>query len=299
MKIRDLSIWESFYWVAKESNFARAAERLKIGPSFLSKRIVTLEDTLGVRLFQRTTRKVSLTDEGRSLFVEVESFLEDAHGLEDRFSRQDIVSGTIRLSCVTAFAHRVLAPVIIRFMTKYPAIVFELQTTDVRLDLIDNRLDLAIRVQEPVGADFVFKKLVQNRLVACAAPQYIKNCKGKILRPEDLRQHRLFTLDVYKNCGFKKSTVKIGELGNAQSLRCDNGLLLTEMARLGGGVAIRSLWDVNNLLKSGELQRILPQFPIDAFGDFYAVIPTRRLLAPRVRHFIDFLAEEATTWDFG
>jgi DNA-binding transcriptional LysR family regulator len=297
MKIRDLSVWESFYWVAKEENFTRAAQRQNLGLPYLSKRIAKLEEDLGVRLFQRSTRKVSLTHEGRSLFPVVQSFLEDAQGLEDRFEANEEISGTIRLSCVTAFAHRMIAPLIVKFNEIHPKVQFELEITDSLIDLIDNQIDLAIRVQEPAGADFVFKKLIPNELIVCASPQYIERNK-KIRTPEDLLAHRILTLQVYEESRFDRSQLKVGDLMKARAIRCESGLFLTELACQGAGVAIRSVWDVDSLLRDGRLMKILDRFPLQPFGNMYAIVPNRRLLAQRVRTFMTFLEAEAQSWKF-
>ena len=296
MKIRDLSAWESFYWVAKESNFKRAAGRLNIGAPLLSKRIAKLEEDLGVRLFQRSTRKVSLTHEGRGMFPHVQSFLEDAQGLEDRFGQTDEVVGTIRMTCVTAFAHRIMAPIIAEFCELHPKVAFEFEATDGFVDLIDAQMDLAIRVQHPTGADFVFKKLLQNNLVLCASPKYLKAARRPIRKPEDLSSHRLLMLKSYEGCRFKGAAVALGELQGAQKVHCESGLFLTELACRDAGVAVRSLWDVLGLLKSGKLVQVLEKYPLDPFGDMYLVIPTRRLLAHRVRTFVDFLTAKTQHW---
>ncbi len=297
MKIRDLSIWESFYWVAKEGNFTRAAKRQGLGLPLLSKRIAKLEDDLGVRLFQRSTRKVSLTHEGRGLFPVIQSFLEDAQSLEERFETKEEISGTIRLSCVTAFAHRIIAPLIVRFSELHPEVRFELEITDSLIDLIDNQIDLAIRVQEPAGSEYVFKKLIPNELIVCASPGYLKKAK-RIRTPEDLLSHPILTLQVYEDCRFNGSKLSIGNLMKARTIHCENGLFLTELACQGAGVAIRSAWDVDSLVRSGKLVRILERFPLEPFGNMYAIIPNRRLLAQRVRSFITFLEAEAKNWKF-
>jgi DNA-binding transcriptional LysR family regulator len=297
MKIRDLSVWESFYWVAKEGSFTRAAKRQGLGLPHLSKRIGKLESDLGVRLFQRSTRKVSLTHEGRGLFPVVQSFLEDAQSLEERFEAKEEISGTIRLSCVTAFAHRRIAPLIAKFNEAYPKVRFELEITDSLIDLIDNQIDLAIRVQEPTGSDFVFKKLIPNELVVCASPGYLKRAK-KIRTPEDLLSHRILTLQVYEDCRFSGSKLSVGDLMKARSIYCENGLFLTELACQGAGIAIRSVWDVASLLQSGKLVQVLQRHPLEPYGNMYAVIPNRRFLAQRVRAFMTFLETEAQNWKF-
>lgn len=292
MKIRDLSAWESFYWVAKEASFTRAARRQNVGLPLISKRIACLEQELGVRLFQRSTRRVGLTQEGKSLLPQVQSLLEDIRDMEERTCEKKDVRGTIRISCLPAFAHRVLPTIIAKYSQLHPQVKFELELADALIDLIDHQIDLAIRVQEPSGADFVFKKLIPNRLVTCASPRYLNSVRKPVRTPKDLLSHRILTLRVYEDCRFERSTLTVGDLLGARSVICESGFLLTELARQGQGIAIRSIWDVAPLLKAGELIQVLNTHPLESFGEVYAVIPSRRLLATRVKSFIHFLEAE-------
>jgi len=291
MKIRDLSFWEAFYWVAKDKNFTRAASRLKISPPQLSKRVAALEDELGVRLLHRTTRQVSLTQDGQGLLPHLEAMLEDLQGLENRFERADRIEGTIRLTCVTALAHRVLAPLIAEFMNLHPDVQFEVDPTDQMIDLIDQQMDLGIRVEEPRGADFVFIKLLENRILLCASPEYLRRHPRPVRSAQDLAHHSFLALKVYEKCRFLKTNLRVGDLRPAQKLRCESGLFLTQMTLDGAGIAVRSDWDVRPLIDKGLLVEVLPKQKIESFGHVYAVIPNRRLLARRVRVFIDFLTE--------
>lgn len=291
MKI-EVDLWEAFYWAAQERNFRRAADKLKIGAPVFSRRIAELEEILGVRLFQRSTRKIALTQDGQGLLPHVSSFLEDARSLEDRFTQRNQVSGTIRLTCVTAFAHRILAELTAKFCDLHPDISFELEITDRYVDLLDAQMDLAIRVQEPTGADCVFKKLLRNDLVLCASPKYLRTTRMPLKKPGDLRQHPILSLQVYDRCQFKGHDLSVGALNSSQRIHAESGLFLTQLALEGAGIAVRSLWDVSPLIKSGKLVRVLEKYPLDSFGDMYIVIPTRRLLAYRVRAFVDFLSSE-------
>ncbi len=178
------------------------------------------------------------------------------------------------------------------FTRLHPEIRFELEITDRLIDLLDERMDLAIRVQEPEGADFVFKRLFPNDLVLCASPIYLK--KAKPLRTlDDLCQHPILALKVYEDCRFKNSNKSIGDLMNSRAIICESGVYLTELAIQGAGIAIRSTWDVGPLIKAGQLVQVLPKQSLEPYGTVYAVVPTRRLLANRVRAFMDFLVKKA------
>ena len=292
MKIRDISLWESFYWAAKEESFTRAAHRLKVGTPLLSKRISKLEEELGTRLFQRTTRKVKATVEGRALLPLIETTLQDFNSLEERFSAKDELSGTLRVSCVTAFAHRVLAPLIMEFGKKHPGVQFHVDPNDEILDMIDYQFDVAIRVEDPHGSDYIFKKCFDNDLVFVASPKYLKSLPFEIKRPSDLKKVSFMSLEVYGECKFIKCENFVRDYLDHAKVTSPSGMMVTEFARLGAGVALRSLWDVQTYLDSGELVQVLQNHPVEPFGTMYTVIPTRRLLAPRVRAFIDFLGEK-------
>ncbi len=291
MKIRDLSLWEAFYWVAKDRNFTRAAQRLGISPPQLSKRVSGLESDLGVRLLHRTTRRVSLTQDGLALMPHLEAMLDDLHGLESRFERTDRVEGTIRMTSITAFAHRVLAPLIAEFSRLHPDVHFDITPTDQVIDLVENQMDLGVRVQEPQGSDSVYIKLLENSLILCASPKYLKTCTQPLRTPNDLHKHSVMLLKVYENCHFLSSRLRLGDLQGAQRVRCESGLFLTQMTIEGAGIAVRSEWDVQPLIKSGELVQVLPKHRLESFGTVYAIIPNRRLLAHRVRVFVDFITE--------
>lgn len=222
------------------SSFTKAAHRLNVGLPLLSKRIGSLEETLGLRLFHRSTRKVSMTQDVIALFPQIQSLLEDAN-----------------------------------------------------LDIIDNQLDLAIRVEEPRGADFIYKKLAINKILLCASPpQYLKSANTKFTKLEHLRTHSTLSLSVYRLCRFHSSDFRIGDFFSSRTIICESGLFLTELACRGAGIAVRSEWDVDHLLKQGKLVQVLKEYELDPFGTMYVIIPHRRLLAHRVRDFLDFLEHQ-------
>jgi DNA-binding transcriptional LysR family regulator len=292
MKINDLSTWEAFLAVSQSNQFSKAAEKLKIGAPLLTKKIQILEQELGVRLFQRTTRRVSLTQEGIELLPKVKAILEDLANTESQFENLKELEGTIRISCITAFTHRVLTPILVEFQNKYPKVKFEIDPNDNYVDLVDSVIDIAIRVDQPRGANFIYKKLTENKLVAVASPEYLKKSSKKIKHPKDLKSHKVLSLSVYENCIFKKTNVRIADIKGEASIVTNSGLYLTELALQGAGIAIRSIWDVEPYLKNKKLLQVLPEFELENFGTVYAVMTGNRLLAKRVRVFMDFLEQQ-------
>lgn len=293
MKIEDVAIWEAFQAVATQGGFSRAASALKVTVPQISKRVAKLEEALGVRLFQRSTRVVSLTSEARALLPKVTAALEDLHGIETSFEDKKALSGTIRIACVPFVAHRLLSPVIRKFSSKYPDVRFELELSESLVNLVESNIDLAIRIHDqPTDTSLIYRKLAPNRLVMCASPRYLKQKKQAPKKPLDLRHHEVLLLDIHRECRFLKDDQTLGEVIGPQNIVCEDGAFLTRLALDGFGILVRSIWDVEEDIRRGALVQVLPNAPLEPFGNFYAVIPSRRFLAQRVRAFLDLVVAE-------
>lgn len=296
MKIDEIYVWEAFAAVAKYGNFSKAAVGLRLPIPQLSKRVSKLEAQLGVRLFQRTTRVVTLTDEGRALLPRVVSILEDLNTVEASFENHNEISGTIRVASIAFVAQRLLLPVFSEFMRLYPKVRIELDLSEQMVHLVESNIDLAIRIQEPDDSSMVYRKLASNDLMLCATPTYLKASKQPLTEPKHLHKHALLMLSVHGRCKFQGTSLRLSEFADAAKFKCDNGWYLTELARNDFGVLVRSVWDVKPMIASGELVPVLKKYPLENFGSIYAVIPSRRLLAPRVRALLDFVTARAATW---
>jgi DNA-binding transcriptional LysR family regulator len=296
MKIKDLSLWQAFYLTAEEKSFTKAAGKMKVGVPFLSKKIAALENELQTKLFQRTTRKLSLTTEGKGLLSPVSSLLETLQDLESKFEDKETLAGTIRFTCPVGIGHRLFPPLLAEFSNLHPNVKFDLDVSDRVIDIIEEEMDFAIRIEEPEGANFIFKKLAPNRHIFCASPRYLKENKPAIKTPADLHHHRILMLENYFDYHFKDRSFNLKDFARRQFITGVSGMFLTEMALNHSGVALRSTWDVNKYLKSGRLVQVLENYPVETF-DIYIVISGRRFMTPRVRKFIDFLSKKAETWN--
>jgi DNA-binding transcriptional LysR family regulator len=156
-------------------------------------------------------------------------------------------------------------------------------------------IDMAIRVESPKDSDLIYRKLAPNQLVLCAAPDYLRE-RGSIREIADLNRHDLLMLSIHHRCRLAGTDVQLGEFASRKRITCENGALLTDMALDGGGVLVRSIWDVQEHLQCGRLVQVLPQSPLETFGHIYAVIPSKKYLAPRVRVFFDFVLAHAAQW---
>lgn len=294
MRVNELATWEAFLGVAKHGNFTTAGKALRIPTPQVSKRIAKLEERLGVRLFQRSTRVVTLTDEGQSLVPKVAAIIEDLSSVESQFEGEKNLKGTIRLTCVPFVAHRILPNVLARFGSDYPDIRLEIELSKEFRNLIEEGLDMAIRIETPKDADLVYRKMAPNDLVLCASPLYLKNA-APLHTPEDLVKHKLLMLDIHHRVKLTHSNKYLGDFQDCQRVTCKNGAFLTDLALQHQGILVRSIWDVQEKIQKRELVEVLPSYPLESFGHIYAVIPTKRYLARRVRLFLDYVLKEAET----
>lgn len=296
MKIEEIPVWEAFVAVARYGGFSSASQALGVAIPQLSKRVAKLEADLGVRMFQRTTRSVALTEEGRSLLPRVVAALDDFSSIEASLeSRQDL-SGTLRLTSIPFVAHRLLLPVFSEFMALHPKVKIELDLSEHVMNLIEANIDLAIRIQEPSDSQLVYRQLASNDLVLCASPRYLKENMKPLSEPKHLRDHHVLMMDIHGAVRFQSGQGKLSDFVGESRLRCNNGWYLSELAKNHFGVLVRSIWDVRPLMDSGELVQVLKKHPLHNFGHIYAVIPSRRYLAPRVRVFLDFLLAKSASW---
>lgn len=296
MKMDDFAPWEAFLGVAQQGSFSKASRLLRVPVAQVSKRVSRLESQLNVRLFQRTTRVVSLTDEGKLLLPRIQSILEDLKEAESFFESRYELAGTIRVTAVPFVAHRLLVPVLKDFSALHPGVHIELDVSERFMNLVDAGYDMALRVETPKDSNLVYRKLVPNDLIFCAAPAYLKKNQAPLRTPGDLHRHDLLMLGIHRRCHFKEKEISLAEFEKRRRITCENGAFLTELALEGFGILVRSIWDARPHLVSGRLTQVLKNHPLETFGYLHAVIPSKRYLAPRVRAFLDFVVERSRAW---
>jgi DNA-binding transcriptional LysR family regulator len=295
MQIDEVTAWEAFLGVAKKGTFSSASQHLKIPVPQVSKRVAKLESQLGVRLFQRTTRVVTLTEEGKALLPKIQSILEDLREAESLFESTQSLRGVVKVTCVPFVAHRLLLPILDEFLKLHPGIQIELELSERFLSIIDAGFDMAIRIETPKDSNLIYRRLAPNDLIFCASPKYLKG-KPVLSQPKNLSQHNLLMLSIHHRCRFKNEDLTLKEFESAKKLTCDNGAFLTDMALNGMGILVRSIWDVRDHLKAGTLVQVLKKYPLETFGHIHAVVPSKRFLAPRVRAFYDFVVMKSQSW---
>lgn len=287
----NISHLELFVRIAASNNISGAGEELGLSPAVASAQLNKLEETLGVRLVHRTTRKVSLTEEGKAFLHHAEdviSSIESAKASVGAGSHKPM--GTLRVAAPASFGRMHLVPVISEFLKAYPDIRLDLKLSDTIVDLVEGGFDVAIRNSELKDSSLIARKIARDRRILCASPEYV-NQHGSPSQPADLVDHNCLTLMSLDHWTFdiegKQITIKVS--GN---FRTDNGEAIRDACTKGLGITINSQWSAYQQLQSGELIELLPQYPIVADTAIWAVYPSSRQLASKVRVFIDFMVNQ-------
>lgn len=286
-----LANMQAFALVGHTGSFAEAARRLNLANSVVSKRVKDLEDYLQTQLLIRTTRRVSLTDNGYSYLEYVRKFLDDLDEVENRLRHQtDLPIGTIMLNAPTSFGMQYLGPSLASYLEKYPDVEIKTYLTDRQVNLIQEGYDLAIRTGPLKSSSLIARKLVDCRRVVCASPAYFEK-NGRPQTPKELKQHNCLS---YLNLADGKAWPFYAEgkrIWQSVSGRfsSDNGDLLHEAALAGCGVTLLPTFIVGNSLGSGQLEVVLDDYEDPDFN-IYAVYQHTRHLSSKVRTLIDHLA---------
>lgn len=284
---------QAFVRVVESGSFVAAAERMGMSTSSLSRLVAELEQHLGARLLNRTTRRLSLTDSGQSYYercVALLAELAEAEALVGQSAAQP--RGTIRLTCSYAMAEQRVAPAIATFAGRYPDVTFDLVVSDRVVDIVEEGFDLAIRVGQ-VGSDsLVARRLGSMRLVLAAAPAYLAR-HGMPQQPQDLARHNALTYayaTTPRQWRFTGPDGAVHEVRVAGSLQANSGDALLAAAAAGLGVLNEPDFMLDAALASGRLQRLLPDYT-GVGGDIWAVYQSRRHLSLKVRLFVDHVAQ--------
>jgi DNA-binding transcriptional LysR family regulator len=285
-----------FVKVVEQGSFARAAERLDLSTSAVSRHVADLEAHLVARLLNRTTRRLSLTESGQSYYERCVQLLADLEETETLVSAATVnPAGTIKLTCSITFGVRHMAPAIGAFQAQFPAVRFDCSLSDRFVDLVEEGLDLAIRIGNLGDTNLIARKIGETRMIACASPAYLKR-RGTPKRPQDLGAHNCFTYEYVAVKNHWRFREKAGAHAGAAisvpisgSMHANNGEMLAAIAAEGVGIVIEPDFIVGPLIESGKLVPILKGFEPPHSG-IYAVYPSRRHLSAKVRAFVDFLA---------
>lgn len=285
--ISDLDI---FARVARTANMSAAGREMGLSPAVVSKRISLLEDRLGARLFQRTTRHLTLTETGEGYFKRVVDILSLIEEAEDFVSRRNTrPRGVLKVTAPTAFSRLHIAPHLPQFLSRYSDIEIEMELTDNYVDIIRDGFDVAVRIGELRDSSLVARKLASDTRVLCATPGYLADA-GTPKSLADLERHNCLLAgaqDVWQLEG-PDGQVQTRVKGN---IRSNSAEFVREAMLSGLGIALRSTWDVEAELESGALEVVLPQYRGSPAIGIFAVYPCREFMPNKVNVFIEFLIE--------
>jgi DNA-binding transcriptional LysR family regulator len=277
-----------FAAVVEAGSLTGAARALRLSPAMVSKRLVRLEQRLGVQLVRRTTRRLALTDVGEAFHQRVVAILDAVREAEALVAgRATTPAGRLRVSAPTSFGRLHIAPRLHEFLDAHPQLRLEIDLTDTFVDLLAERIDVAVRIAVPAADALAWHRLAANRRVLCAAPGYLA-AHGEPRTLEELRRHRLLAA-AGQSPWRLEGRAGLRTVDVDSHVRTHSSEIVRELVLGGGGIALRSTWDVAQDLRDGRLLRVLPGYQGAADVGVYAVCPRSERIAPSVRAFIEFL----------
>ncbi|MBW0149103.1 LysR family transcriptional regulator [Marinobacter arenosus] len=276
----------AFVTVVNEGTFTRAADRMEMSPQLVSKYVSQLEQHLGVRLLNRTTRKIHLTEAGASYHQRAQQVLHDIDDMENQLGDlQTQARGLLRISAPVSFAIRHMAPLLAAFQKAHPAVTIDLQLNDRKVDIVEEGFDIALRIGHLKSSSLIAKRIARVRLVMCASPDYLTT-HGTPERPDMLSDHHYLR---YSYMDLDSNEAVHRWLRNAKGdMVSNNGDVLVEAAIAGAGIALQPTFIAGSAIREGKLRIVLPECEPEPMA-LYAVYAHRQLLASKVRSFVDFM----------
>jgi DNA-binding transcriptional LysR family regulator len=294
---------EIFVHAVEEGSFSAAARTMRLSPSAVSKYISRLEDRLGARLLMRTTRQLSLTEEGRAFYERARTILNEIEEAEEVVTQLYAAPrGTLRINASVAFTKMQVVPLIPEFLARYPDVRIELTLDDKFTDLVNDGYDLAIRLSALEDSSLIARKYAVNRRMIVASPEYLEK-NGIPRKPQDLENHNCLHLSSRESFNDWHFETPDGHVAfRAQgSFSANDGDVLHEAVLAGLGMARLAEYLVHEDIRAGRLTPVLTEYVHDQAW-ISAVYPHKRHLSPKVRAFVDFLAEKFTPvppWELG
>lgn len=276
-----------FMLVARRAGFAAAAEELGVSPAFVSKRVSLLEQTLNVVLLHRTTRRVTITEEGERIYEWAQRILQDVDEMMDELSDvRQVPQGTLRIISSFGFGRRVVAPAL---ALQYPQLELRFDVQDRLVDLVNEGVDLDIRVGDDIAPNLIARQLAANHRVLCASPQFL----ARHPPPKQLSDLAALPCLVIKErdhpFGIWQLHSKEGQhaIKVTGPLSSNHGEIVHQWCLDGQGIALRSWWDVRENIASGHLVHVLPEFFQPA--NVWAVYVSRLATSAKIRTTVEFL----------
>ncbi|MGO1462869.1 MAG: LysR substrate-binding domain-containing protein [Marinobacter sp.] len=285
-----LDAMRAFVTVVSEGAFTRAADRLDMSPQLVSKYVFQLEEHLGVRLLNRTTRRLHLTEAGASYHQRAQQVLHDIEDMECQIGDLHTEArGLLRVSAPVSFAIRHMAPLLSEFQKAHPGVGIDLQLNDRKVDVVEEGFDVVLRIGHLKSSSLIAKRIAPIRMAVCASPDYLKQ-NGTPKHLEDLQGHRYLRYS-YIELDFSQPLhrwLQNNGQNDSNGMTSNNGDVLVEAAIAGAGITLQPTFISGPAIKEGKLQAILQEYEPEPMG-LYAVYAHRQLLASKVRSFVDFI----------
>ncbi|MGF1480279.1 MAG: LysR family transcriptional regulator [Cyanophyceae cyanobacterium] len=276
-----------FLRIAELGGVSAAAYDLSLSPASASARLVKLEETVGFRLFNRTTRSVSLTTDGEAFLPYAQQTLETLEtGLSAVRGQKSEAQGFLRMTMPGSFGRMYIIPTLAEFQVRHPLVSLDLRLSDEVLDVVEGAYDLIIRNASLADSRLIVRKLASDRRLLVASPAYLAR-HGVPSTPDELTKHRCVILAEDTRWKFENGQI----VSVPRSFSVNDGEAMRKMIEQGMGIGIKSIWNTSESLKSGLLVEVLPEFPLVTEASLWLLYPSRRLVAPKVRAMIDFLIE--------
>jgi DNA-binding transcriptional LysR family regulator len=288
----DVADIQLFVEIIRAGNLSAAARALNSSPAAMSRALSALESRLGVRLVTRTSRSFELTEEGAQFYERCQKIVaEIAEAEAEASSRTGSVKGKLRIGAPNELGRRLVAPLIATFAHRYPEVEVHLTLSDTGLDVIDDALDVALRIGLPDDSSVIARKVLTTPRIVCASPAYLKR-HGKPAHPEDLKQHdcirlvrgrRLIDSWVFQETGRRFEVTVNG------ALTTTSGEVVHDWVRAGMGIALKASWDLLPDLAEGSIVQCLEPYWCDQI-DLFAICANRTHQPPRIRAVLEFIA---------
>ena len=273
--------------VAELKSLSKAAEDLSLSSASASARLTKLEETIGFRLFNRTTRVISLTTDGATFLPYAQQTIETLEtGLGLTKGEKSAPKGLLRLAMPSSFGRMYIVPILQKFQARYPEITLDLRLSDEILNAVEGAYDLVIRTTHLEDSHLIARKLADDERILVSSPSYLKK-HGILSKPSDLHQHKCIHLGQSQKIRFQS-----GEAFNTSaSLSVNDGEAMRFLIESGMGIGAKSIWNVHKSLQTGDLVEVLPDHPLITDSALWVIYPSNRIVASKVRVMIDFLLE--------
>jgi DNA-binding transcriptional LysR family regulator len=299
MDFSDLTL---FVRIARLASISAAARDLGITPAAASARLASFEKELGARLIHRTTRSTTVTEDGRAFLPHAEHLLEAADLARVALGREHAApSGVLRIAAPSSFARMHIVPGLPDFASRYPDLRLDMRISDSVVDLVEGGFDVAVRYADLGDSSFVARRIAPDRRVLVASPDYLER-HGEPRSPEELDAHACLVVGTLDLWTFRSPDDEVIAKRVTPSLRINDGGAVCDASGDGLGIALMATWCAADELRAGRLVPILRDFPLVSTQTLWAIYPSSRELAPKVRAFIDWMVERIGPepyWDRG